>query len=100
LGVAVVILSLIVAGLAVIFLGILTILSPLLQPIFPQYINLPVKSGIMGTFLMVIGGIGLTVIGTFFVVIMGYVANWFYKFIIKLLKSNLDDIKERTVVLN
>jgi uncharacterized membrane protein len=99
-GVAVVILSLIVAGLAVIFVGILTILSPLLQPIFPQYINLPVKSGIMGTFLMVIGGIGLTVIGTFFVVIMGYVANWFYKFIIKLLKSNLDDIKERTAVLN
>lgn len=98
--VAVVILSLIVAGLSVIFAGIITILSPLLQPIFPQYIDLPVKGGIMGTFIMIIGGIGLTVLGTFFVVIVGYVAKWFYKFIIKLLKSNLDDIKEKSAVLN
>ena len=95
---AVVILSLVAAGLAVIIIGILTMLSPLLQIFFPQYINLPVKGGIWGTLIMVVGGIGVTVMGTFFVIIMAYAANRFYKMVIKLLKSNLDDIKERTTV--
>ena len=95
---AVVILSLVAAGLAVIIIGILTMLSPILQIFFPQYINLPVKGGIWGTLIMVVGGIGVTVMGTFFVIIMAYAANRFYKMVIKLLKSNLDDIKERTTV--
>lgn len=98
LGAAAIILGLIVTGLAVVFIGIFTILSPFIQPIFPQYIHLPVNNGIWGTLLMVVGGIGLTVMGTFFVIIMTYVANWFYKAIIKLLRSNMDDLKERTEV--
>ncbi len=98
--VAVIILSLVVTGLSVIFAGILTMLSPILEPIIPQYIHLPVRGGIFGTFLTVVGGFGITVMGTFFVIIMGYVANWFYKFVIKHLKSNLDDIKEKSAVLN
>jgi uncharacterized membrane protein len=47
---------------------------------------------------MVVGGIGVTVMGTFFVIIMAYAANRFYKVVIKLLRSNLEDIKERTEV--
>jgi len=95
---AVIILSLVVAGFAVIFIGILTMLSPLLQVFFPQYIHLPVRGGILGTLIMVVGGIGVTVMGTFFVIIMAYAANRFYKVVIKLLKSNLEDIKKRTEV--
>ena len=98
LGVAAIILALVVAGLAVILIGILTMLSPLLQIFFPSYIHLPVNGGIMGTLIMVVGGVGLTVMGTFFVIIMAYVANWFYKAIIKLLNSNLRDIKERAEI--
>lgn len=98
LGVAVIILSLVVTGLVVIFAGILTMLSPLLQIIFPQDVHLPVNGGILGTLIMVVGGIGLTVMGTFFVTLMVYVANRFYKVVIKHLKSNLEDIKERTEV--
>jgi uncharacterized membrane protein len=99
LAVAAVILTLVVAGLGVIFVGILTMLSPLLQVIFPQYVHLPVNSGIVGTLILVVGGIGLTVMGTFFVIIMTYVANRFYKAVIKHLKSNYGAIKERTDVL-
>lgn len=95
---AVVIVSLVVAGFAVILIGILTMLSPLLQVFFPQYIHLPVTGGFWGTLIMVVGGIGVTVMGTFFVIIMAYAANRFYKMVIKLLKSNLDDIKRRTEV--
>lgn len=95
---AAILLVLIVSGLFVIFAGILTIFSPLLQPIFPQYIHLPVNDGIFGTLLVVVGGIGLTLMGTIFVVIVAYGANWFYKKVIKFLKSNLNDIKEKTEV--
>jgi uncharacterized membrane protein len=98
LAVAAVILTLVVAGLGVIFVGILTMLSPLLQVIFPQYVHLPVNSGILGILILVVGGIGLTVMGTFFVTIMTYVANRFYKAVIRHLKSNLGVIKERTEV--
>jgi len=95
---AVVIISLVVAGFAVIVIGILTMLSPLLQIFFPKYIHLPVQGGILGTLIMIVGGIGVTVMGTFFVIVMAYAANRFYKVVIKLLKSNMDDIKERTEV--
>ncbi|MGB9978757.1 HAAS signaling domain-containing protein [Methanobacterium sp.] len=98
LGLAVIMLILVAVGFAVIFIGILTMLSPLLQIFFPQYIHLPVEGGIWGTLIMVVGGIGVTVMGTFFVIIMAYAANKFYKVVIKLLKSNLDDIKKRTEV--
>ncbi|WP_414470143.1 HAAS signaling domain-containing protein [Methanobacterium sp. ACI-7] len=99
LGLAAVILSLVVTGLSVILVGILTMLSPILHSIFPQYIDLPIGGGIMGTFLTVVGGIGLTVMGTFFVILMAYIANWFYRLIIKHLKLNLEDIKERAEIL-
>jgi uncharacterized membrane protein len=98
LAVAAVILTFVVAGLGVIFVGILTMLSPLLQVIFPQYVHLPVNSGILGTLILVVGGIGLTIMGTFFVTLMTYVANRFYKAVIRHLKSNLGAIKERTEV--
>ena len=94
---AVVIISLVVAGSAVVVIGILIMLSPLLHVFFPNYIYLPVK-GVLGTLIMVVGGIVITVMGTFFVIVMAYAANRLYKEIIKLLKSNLEDIKEKTKV--
>lgn len=99
-GVAMILLSLFVIGFAVIFLGILTMIFPLLQLIFPETIHLPVGGEIFGTLIMIVGGIGLTVMGTFFVTIIAYATNWFYKLVIKHLKSNLNDIRERTEVLN
>ncbi len=100
LGIGTIILSLVVIGFVVIFMGILTMLSPLLQPIFPQYIHLPVHAGIVGNLIMIVGGIGLTVLGTFLVIIMAYVAKWFYNIAIRYLKSNLRIIKERTEIFN
>ncbi len=100
LGVGAIILSLVVTGFVVIFMGILTILSPILQPIFPQYIHLPIHAGIVGTLIMIVGGIGLILVGTFLVVIMTYVAKWFYNIAIRYLKSNLRSIKERTEIFN
>ncbi|MGB9936475.1 MAG: HAAS signaling domain-containing protein [Methanobacterium sp.] len=99
LGLAAVILSLVVIGLGVVLVGILTMLSPLLQIFFPQYIDLPVNGGIIGTLIMIVGGIGLAVMGTFFVIIMVYAASWFYRLVIKHLKINLDDIKKRAEIL-
>lgn len=100
LGIGTILLSLVVIGFVVIFMGILTMLSPLLQPIFPQYIHLPVNAGIVGTLVMIVGGIVLTVLGTFLVIIMAYVAKWFYNLAIKYLKSNLRVIKERTEIFD
>lgn len=95
---AVVIISLVVAGSAVVVIGILIMLSPLLHVFLPNLIYLPVNGGILGTLILVVGGIAVTVIGTIFVLIMSYAANKLYKIVIKLLKSNLEDIKENTEV--
>lgn len=95
---AVVIISLVVAGSAVVVLGILIMISPLLHVFLPNLIYLPVKRGILGTLILVVGGIAVTVMGTIFVIIMSYAANRLYKVVIKLLKSNLEDIKEKTEV--
>jgi len=95
---AVIIISLVVAGSAVIVIGILITLSPLLHVFLPNLIYLPVDGGIVGTLILVVSGIAVTVIGTIFVLVMSYVANKLYKMVIKLLKSNLEDIKENTMV--
>lgn len=95
---AVVIISLVVAGSAVVVIGILIMLSPLLHVFLPNLIYLPVNGGIFGTLILVVGGIAVTVIGTIFVLVMSYAANKLYKIVIKLLKSNLEDIKENTEV--
>lgn len=94
---AVVIISLVLAGSAVIVIGILITLSPLLHLFLPNFIYLPENKGV-GTLLWVLFGIALTVVGTIFVLVMSYVANKLYQMVIKLLKSNLEDIKENTMV--
>ena len=94
---AVVIISLVLAGSAVIVIGILITLSPLIHVFLPNFIYLPEYKGV-GTLLWVLFGIALTVVGTIFVLIMSYVANKLYQMVIKLLKSNLEDIKENTMV--
>lgn len=95
---AVVIISLVLVGSAVIVLGILITISPLLHVFLPNFIYLPVKGGILDSLMLVAVGIAVTFIGTIFVLIMSYVANKMYKVVIKLLKSNLEDIKENTEV--
>ncbi len=100
LGIGAILLSLVVIGFVVIFMGILTMMSPFLQPVFPQYIHLPIHAGIVGTLIMIVSGAGLIILGTFLVVIMTYVAKWFYNLAIKYLKSNLRSIKERTEIFN
>ncbi len=94
---AVVIISLVLAGSAVIVVGILITLSPLLHIFLPNFVFLPVYKGVT-TVIWVLFGIALTVAGTIFVLIMSYVANKLYQMVIKLLKSNLEDIKENTMV--
>lgn len=95
---AVVIISLILAGSAVIVLGILITISPFLHILLPNFNYLSVKGGIVDSLIMVAVGIAVTFIGTIFVLIMSYLANKMYKIVIKLLKSNLKDIKENTEV--
>lgn len=95
LGFAAILVALFVAGLAVVFTGILAIFSPLLNVIVPNYIHLPVSKGVFGTLIMIGGGIGLTVLGTVWVVIMAYVSKWFYDLAIRYLKLNLRIIKGR-----
>ncbi len=97
LGIAAIIMVLFALGVGVIFIGILAMFSPLLQLIFPHTIHLPVSGGILGTLLMIFGGIGLTVLGTGWVVIMVYVAKWFYTLGIKYLRLNLRIIKGRNI---
>jgi len=94
---AVVIISLVLAGSAVIVIGILITLSPLLHVFLPNFVYLPVDKGV-STVIWVLFGIALTVGGTIFVLIMSYIANKLYQMVIKLLKSNLEDIKENTMV--
>lgn len=94
---AVVIISLVLAGSAVIVIGILITLSPLLHVFLPNFVYLPVDKG-LSTVIWVLFGIALTVVGTIFVLIMSYAANKLYQMVIKLLKSNLEDIKENTMV--
>ncbi|KAF5089110.1 HAAS signaling domain-containing protein [Methanobacterium aggregans] len=95
MGFAAIMVALFVVGLAVVFTGILAIFSPLLNVIFPNYIHLPVSKGIFGTLIMIGGGMGLTVLGTVWVVIMAYVSKWFYDLAIRYLKLNLRIIKGR-----
>jgi uncharacterized membrane protein len=93
----IIILSLLLAGCAGIVIGIVIMLSPLLHIFFPNSMYLPLN-GVIGTLLIIGGGIFITGIGTVFVLIMAYAANWLYKFVIKLLRSSLEDIKEKTEV--
>jgi len=95
LGFAAILVTLFVVGLAVVFTGILAIFSPLLNVIVPNYVHLPVSKGIFGTLIMIGGGMGLTVLGTVWVVIMAYVSKWFYDLAIRYLKLNLRIIKGR-----
>ena len=96
LGFAAIILTLFVVGLGVIFTGILAILSPLLHLIFPSIIHFPLSNGIIGNLVVVLGGVGLTVLGTIWVAAMAYVAKWFYNLALRYLRLNLRIIKGRT----
>jgi len=96
--VAAIILTLFVAGFAMILAGIYWVLSPLLHLIIPQ-IALPQLVSSSESFwniLMILaGGIGLTAGGIILVVAMAYITKWFYELMIKYLKLNLKIIKGR-----
>lgn len=96
--VAAIILTLFVAGFAMILAGIYWVLSPLLHLILPQ-IALPKLVGSNESFwnILVIlgGGIGLTAGGIILIVAMAYITKWFYELMIKYLKLNLRIIKGR-----
>lgn len=96
LGFAAIILALFVAGLGVIFTGILAMLSPLLHLIFPRIIPLPLGNRIVGNLIGVLVGVGLTVLGTIWVAAMVYVAKWFYNLALKYLRLNLRIINGKT----
>lgn len=96
---AVIILILFVVGLATIFSGILTIVSPLLQLLFPnENLHLPASSGFFNNFITIGSGIGLTLAGIILVVVMAYIARWFYNLMIRYLKLNLKIIKGKRSV--
>lgn len=96
--VAAIILTIFMAGFAMIFAGIYWVLSPLLHLILPQ-IALPqlVSSpeSFWNVLVIIAGGIGLTAGGIILVVVMAYIAKWFYELMIKYLKLNLRIIKGR-----
>lgn len=89
-----VILGLLGAGLAMIFSGIFTTISPLLQLIFPNlHLHPQVNNGIWDTLWIIGEGIGLMVVGIAIVVFMAYVTKWFYRLMIRYLKLNMKIIK-------
>jgi Predicted membrane protein len=96
--VAAIILTLFVAGFAMILSGIYWVLSPLLHLIIPQ-LELPQFVSSPESFWNIVvvmaGGIGLTAGGIILVVAMAYIAKWFYELMIKYLKLNLRIIKGR-----
>lgn len=94
--VASVMVTLFVAGLAVIFAGILTVVSPLLHLLFPhQNLHIFLGTGILNNLVSFAGGIGLTIVGIMWVIIIVYIAKWFYDLLIRYLKLNLKIIKGR-----
>ncbi|MBI5679606.1 MAG: DUF1700 domain-containing protein [Methanobacterium sp.] len=95
-----IIIGLFVTGIAVIFSGILTMLSPLLQVLFPQYFHSTVNGGFFNNLIIMAGGILLTMAGIVIVVFMAFVAKWLYKLMIKYLKLNLRIIKGQKNVSN
>lgn len=96
--VAAIILTLFVAGFAMILAGIYWVLSPLLhliipQLVLPQFVSSP--ESFWNIVVVIAGGIGLTAGGIILVVAMAYIAKWFYELMIKYLKLNLRIIKGR-----
>ena len=96
--VAAIILTLFVAGFAMILAGIYWVLSPLLHLIIPQlalpkFVSSP--ESFWNIVVIIAGGIGLTAGGIILVVAMAYIAKWFYELMIKYLKLNLRIIKGR-----
>jgi uncharacterized membrane protein len=96
--VAAIILTLFVAGFAMILAGIYWVLSPLLHLIIPQlalpkFVSSP--ESFWNIVVVIAGGIGLTAGGIILVVAMAYIAKWFYELMIKYLKLNLRIIKGR-----
>lgn len=93
---AAIIVGLFLTGLAIIFSGILATMSPVLHLLYPQQnLHLPSSSGFIGNLVIIGGGIGITIAGILLVVLMAYIAKWFYNLMIKYLKLNLKIIKGR-----
>jgi uncharacterized membrane protein len=93
---AAIIAGLFLTGLAIIFSGILATMSPVLHLLYPQQnLHLPSSSGFIGNLVIIGGGIGITIAGILLVVLMAYIAKWFYNLMIKYLKLNLKVIKGR-----
>ncbi len=89
-----ILLTLFVLGGAMVFGGIYLTLANVLQPLLPQFnFNMVADGGILGIFVGVLGGIGLTILGLGLLVGLAYVSKWFYGLAIKYLKMNLEIIK-------
>lgn len=95
-----IILALFVAGVAIIVVGILTALSPLLQILIPNetfYRTFPFAAdGTFSTVVTIVWGIILGVGGIVIVGIMAFIIKWFYNLAIRYLKFNLRFIKKQT----
>jgi len=90
-----VILALFVLGGAMVFGGILIILSSIFQPFYHNVQILTNDGGILSSLGGLAGGIGLAILGSVLLVGMTYVARWFYGLIIRYLKLNLKIIEEQ-----
>lgn len=90
-----VILALFVLGGAMVFGGILIILSSIFQPFYHNVQILTTDGGILSSLGGLAGGIGLAILGSVLLVGMTYVARWFYGLIIRYLKLNLKIIQEQ-----
>ncbi|OPY22826.1 MAG: hypothetical protein A4E27_01691 [Methanobacterium sp. PtaU1.Bin242] len=93
-----VILALFVLGGAMVFGGILIILSSIFQPFYHNVQILTNDGGILSSLGGLAGGIGLAILGSVLLVGMTYVARWFYGLIIRYLKLNLKIIQEQKMV--
>lgn len=96
--VAAIIVTLFVIGFGLILFGIFMVLSSIIQPIFPQYINLSTSMKTWGPLAIGLGGFGSALFGTLLVAYMVNITKWFYKLVIKYLKLNFRIIKEKTEV--
>lgn len=75
---------------AVIFSGVSLFIGTLLEPLLPQFINIPVNF-----FVSIFASIGLTSLGILWMIGTTYLTKYFYKITVKYLKMNQNIIMNR-----
>jgi len=90
LGICGALLGLFIGGVGIVIGGIGIVFGTFLQPLLPQYVNIPVNS-----FVSIFAGIGTIALGLLWTIGMYYLTKGFFKVTTKYLKANYNIIVNR-----